>query len=116
MNFNTAQNQPQAGSSSEALRFSLSVNEAIRIQDPKVIGYKELNEIFKVIEATPVKDLIKIREKTYDVLDRMDEILLEGGKVSPDQADEIIRGIAVLEEIIIKKIRAMKPSERQQEI
>jgi len=91
----------------EAPVFKLSTDEPIRIPDPRTMKSEDLKGIFLQIDQTAVEQLVQIREKTYEVLDRIDEILLDGGKVSVEQIDEIICGIAVLEEILLNKLKGL---------
>ena len=102
MDTNTAQNYTQQRSTT-AKPFVLSANDPIRIGDPYIIGYDKLSAIITEVENAPLDLLLQVRQRTYDVLDRMDEILLDGGHIPTEQCDEIIMGIAVLEEIIAKK-------------
>lgn len=90
-----------------APEFKLSVDEPIRIPDPRTMKTEDLEGIFDKIHDLPIEDLVSIQENTYRVLDRMDEILLDGGKIPTQQIDEIICGVAVLDSILTHKIKGL---------
>ena len=94
--------------SQPTLDFKLSVSDPIRLPNPEKLSRDNLRIIFDELNRFQSSELLKIRERTYEVLDRMDEILLEGGVIPAEHCDEIIRGLAILEEVIITKMNGKK--------
>ena len=106
MSMQATQSEPQRPF--QGTGFRLSTDEAIRIPDPRKVTYEYMQHMFAELNGAEAALLLQVREKSYDVLDRIDEILINGGHVSPEQIDDLVRGIAMVEEVLIKKMNGQK--------
>jgi len=101
-----ANQQPQR--SYQGKVFRLSADEAVRIPDPRKVTYDYMQHMFAELNGADPALLLQVRERSYEVLDRIDEILINNGHVSPEQIDDLVRGIAMIEEVLIKKMNGKK--------
>ena len=53
------------------------------------------------------EELLMIREKTYSVLDRMDELESSGQFIPVIEFEEILRGAAVIEQILAERMQGI---------
>ena len=59
-----------------------------------------------LLEAT-TEDLLLVREKTYAVLDRMDELEASGQKIPVIEFEEILRGAAIIEQLLAERMQGV---------
>lgn len=78
-----------------------------RLASPKAMTMDQLYERLDPLLKASTEELLMIREKTYSVLDRMDELEQRGQYVGVAEFEEILRGAAVVEELIAERMQGV---------
>ncbi|TAH36571.1 MAG: hypothetical protein EYC62_02150 [Alphaproteobacteria bacterium] len=85
----------------------LNVTSPFRLPALKTLSKEQLDEkLDPLLEAT-TEELLMLREKTYAVLDRMDELESSGQKIPVVEFEEILRGAAVIEQFLAERMQGV---------
>ncbi len=88
----------------------LNVHSPFRLPALKTLSREKLDErLDPLLEAT-TEELLMLREKTYAVLDRMDELETSGQKIPVVEFEEILRGAAVIEQFLAERMQGVMRS------
>ncbi len=85
----------------------LSLNAPFRLPALKTLSRPQLDERLDPLFELTTEEILMIREKTYAVLDRMDELEAAGQKVPVIEFEEILRGAAVLEQLLAERMQGV---------
>lgn len=92
----------------ELSRAKLNVNTPFRLPALKTLSKEEINERLEPLLDASTEELLQIREKTYTVLDRMDELEAGGHKIPVSEFEEILRGAAAVEQLLAERMQGVK--------
>ncbi len=88
----------------------VNFNAPFRLPALKSLSKDQLDErVDPLLEAT-TEELLMMREKTYAVLDRMDELEASGQKIPVVEFEEILRGAAVIEQFLAERMQGIMRS------
>jgi len=88
----------------------LNTTTAFRLPALKTMTREQLDERLDPLLEASTEELLALREKTYSVLDRMDELEAGGQKIPVVEFEEILRGAAVIEQFLAERMQGVMRS------
>jgi hypothetical protein len=85
----------------------LDTNAPFRMASVKHMTQEEFNARVQPLLEASTEDLLMVREKTYAVLDRMDELENSGHKIPVIEFEEILRGAAIVEQLLAERMQGV---------
>jgi hypothetical protein len=85
----------------------LDIGAPFRMGSVKSMTQEEFNTRVQPLLEANTEDLLLVREKTYAVLDRMDELEASGQKIPVIEFEEILRGAAIIEQLLAERMQGV---------
>jgi hypothetical protein len=89
------------------LKAGLNLNSPFRMPSPKNMTTPQLDKILEPLFEATTEELLTIRERTYTVLDRMDELETAGQNIPVLEFEEILRGAAIIEQLLAERMQGL---------
>ncbi len=94
----------------------LDLTTPFRLPALKTLTKNQLDERLDPLLEASTEELLMLRERTYTVLDRMDELESSGHKIPVIEFEEILRGAAVIEQFLAERMQGIMRSKGGQVI